>query len=353
VNAGESSEDLSILKDIIKAKADELGFAKCGITTAHPPPNHNRYKAWLDSGMAGELHYLHRQEEKRQNLAQVMPGIKTLVVVAMNYYSGDSPHSPHEGVVARYARFPDYHHTMWERLEQLLNFIRGKIPGAEGKAYCDTGPITERDYAMRAGIGWIGKHTNLINRNLGNWFFLGELLLDFELPPDQPETPHCGTCTRCMPACPTGAIVRPFELDARRCISYLTIELKGSIPVPLRPLVGNRIYGCDDCLAVCPWNKFAVKSNDRAVRPRQDLLSPDLASLLTIDEKEFKSRFHEMPMMRAKRRGFVRNVCVALGNVGDSNALPQLAKATKDHEPLVQEHAEWAINQINLRSESR
>ena len=174
---------------------------------------------------------------------------------------------PQVGTVARYARFDDYHETMWARLEALLAFVREQCPDAHGKVYCDTGPITERDLAMRAGLGWIGKHTNLLSRRLGNWFFLGEILLDIALPPDAPETTHCGTCERCLPACPTGAITAPYQLDARRCISYLTIELKGSIPVELRPLIGNRIYGCDDCLAVCPWNKFAQAVHRRGRPP--------------------------------------------------------------------------------------
>ena len=197
---------------------------------------------------------------------------------------------------------------------------------------------------MRAGLGWIGKHTNLISRRLGNWFFLGEILLDIALPPDTPETTHCGTCTRCLPACPTGAITAPYQLDARRCISYLTIELKGSIPVELRPLIGNRVYGCDDCLAVCPWNKFAVRATDPAVAPRADLTTPDLLELLALDDDGFRAKFYNSPIKRTKRRGLLRNVCVALGNLGDPAALPALRyAAAHDPEPLVREHAAWAV----------
>ncbi len=252
-------------------------------------------------------------------------------------------------VVARYARFDDYHETLWERLNALLAFIQAFAPDANGKVYCDTGPITERDLAMRAGLGWIGKHTSLISRHLGNWFFLGEILLDIALPPDAPETTHCGTCTRCLPACPTGAITAPYELDARRCISYLTIELKGSIPVELRPLIGARIYGCDDCLAACPWNKFAVRSQDPAVAPRADLTTPDLLELLALDDDAFRAKFRHSPLRRTKRRGLLRNVCVALGNLGDPHALPALRSAAEhDPEPLVREHAAWAVAQIAL-----
>ena len=278
------------LSSAIKAEAARLGFALCGITTADPPPHHRHYTRWLAEGRAGEMLYLGRQEPKRGDLSQVLPAARSVVCVALNYSpdNGQPPASPScaspsppvlggvpakrgrwvpTGTVARYARFDDYHETIWQRLASLLAFIQTQAPGTNGKVYCDTGPITERDLAMRAGLGWIGKHTNLISRRLGNWFFLGEILLDLALPPDTPETTHCGTCTRCLPACPTGAITAPYELDARRCISYLTIELKGSIPIELRPLIGTRIYGCDDCLAACPWNKFAVRSEDPAPRP--------------------------------------------------------------------------------------
>ena len=360
------------LAEQIKAEAARLGFALCGITTADPPPHHRHYARWLAEGKAGEMLYLHRQEPKRGDLAQVLPGAKSVVCVALNYSQGEGKERTHpadksatlperegqeasssrtlSGTVARYARFDDYHETLWLRLEELLAFIKTQSPTASGKVYCDTGPITERDLAMRAGLGWIGKHTNLISRHLGNWFFLGEILLDVELPPDAPETTHCGTCTRCLPACPTGAITAPYQLDARRCISYLTIELKGSIPVDLRPLIGTRIYGCDDCLAVCPWNKFAVRAADPAVSPRADLTAPDLLALLALDEAGFRAKFQNSPIKRTKRRGLLRNVCVALGNLGDLRALPALEQAAvHDPETLVREHAAWAVTQLQMK----
>ena len=347
------------LSDLIKAEAQTLGFALCGITSADPPPHHRHYARWLAEGRAGEMLYLHRQEPKRGDLQQVLPGARSVVCVALNYSPEegrpDRPLAPSargtgedlSGTVARYARFDDYHDAMWQRLESLLAFVKLQRPAATGKVYCDTGPITERDLAMRAGLGWIGKHTNLISRELGNWFFLGEIILDIDLPPNAPETTHCGTCERCLPACPTGAITAPYQLDARRCISYLTIELKASIPIELRPLIGTRIYGCDDCLAVCPWNKFARQAADAAVRPRDDLSAPDLLQLLSLDDNQFRVRFRNSPIKRTKRRGLLRNVCVALGNLGDPRALPALARAAEnDPEPLVREHAEWAIAQI-------
>jgi len=393
-----------ILAEQIKAEAARLGFSLCGITSALPPPHHRQYAKWLAEGLAGEMLYLHRQEPKRGDLSLVLPDAKSVVCIALNYspetgmaertdtqetgaesaglllsesvpsitaYRSDCGEDNEDkscsvvsetlslnsrpalsvpvprGVVARYARFDDYHQTLWSRLEALLAFIKLQAPAANGKVYCDTGPITERDLAMRAGLGWIGKHTNLISRKLGNWFFLGEILLDIELPADSPETTHCGTCTRCIPACPTGAITGPYQLDARRCISYLTIELKGSIPEDLRPLIGTRIYGCDDCLAVCPWNKFAVRSNDPAVQPRADLTAPDLLALLALDDEAFREKFKNSPVKRTKRRGLLRNVCVALGNLGDPAAIPALTHAAEsDPEPLVREHALWAIARI-------
>jgi len=340
---------VSAFAEQIKAEAARLGFSLCGITSALPPPHHRHYARWLAEGRAGEMLYLHRQEPKRGDLSLVLPGAQSVVCVALNYSpeTGRAQDENRTGTVARYARFDDYHETLWARLEALLAFIKTQAPNANGKVYCDTGPITERDLAMRAGLGWIGKHTNLLSRKLGNWFFLGEILLDIALPADSPETTHCGTCTRCIPACPTGAITAPYQLDARRCISYLTIELKGSIPEDLRPLVGTRIYGCDDCLAACPWNKFAVQSDDPAVQPRADLTAPDLLELLALDDEAFRVKFKNSPIKRTKRRGLLRNVCVALGNLGDPAAVPALTHAASDPEPLVREHAAWALTRIN------
>ena len=232
-------------------------------------------------------------------------------------------------------------------MKALAAFVN-ELGGADTRSlwYVDTGPILERDFAQRAGIGFVGKHTNLISRKLGNWIFLAEILTTLELPPDAPEKNHCGHCTRCISACPTNAITAPFELDARKCISYLTIELKGAIPIEFRKAIGNRIYGCDDCLAACPWNKFARAGNLMKPHARTDLAAPDLMELLQLDDAGFKARFAGTPMLRTKRRGLLRNVCVALGNVGDTTALPALEKAAHDKEPLIVEHARWALAEI-------
>jgi epoxyqueuosine reductase len=249
--------------------------------------------------------------------------------------------------MARYARFDDYHDVLGERLKQLTQFVN-QLGGAETRSlwYVDTGPVLERDFAQRAGLGFIGKHTNVISRRFGNWILLAEIITSLELEPDAPEKNHCGNCMRCIEACPTRAITAPFQLDARLCISYLTIELKGAIPVELRPAIGNRIFGCDDCLAVCPWNRFAREGRLMKAHARPDLAAPDLIELLQLDEAGFKSRFAGTPILRTKRRGLLRNVYVALGNTGDAFALPALQNAAKDSEPLIAEHARWAMERI-------
>jgi epoxyqueuosine reductase len=254
------------------------------------------------------------------------------------------------GIVARYARFADYHDVLGEQLKSLTEFVNqlGGV-GVRSLWYVDTGPMLERDFAQRAGLGFVGKHTNLISRKLGNWIFLSEIITTLELEPDAPEQNHCGKCSRCIAACPTNAIIAPFQLDARKCISYLTIELKGAIPVGLRPAIGNRIYGCDDCLAACPWNRFAREGALMKAHMNKELNSPDLIKLLQLDDIDFKSRFAGSPILRTKRRGLLRNVCVALGNTGDAIALPALEKVTHDTEPLIAEHAHWAIEEIESR----
>jgi epoxyqueuosine reductase len=238
-------------------------------------------------------------------------------------------------------------------LKQLTDFVNQLAPDTRSLWYVDTGPLLERDLAQRAGLGFVGKHTNLISRRLGNWFFLAEILTTLELPPDAPEKNRCGSCERCITACPTQAITAPFQLDARRCISYLTIELKGSIPLEFRPALGSRIYGCDDCLAACPWNRFATAASMMRRHERADLAMPDLIELLSLDDAGFKRRFAGTPMLRTKRRGLLRNVCVALGNIADASALPSLQRATTDPEPLIVEHARWAIDQIEQRTARR
>jgi epoxyqueuosine reductase len=343
------------LKGSIRQRALELGFDACRFTTVATPDHSLEFQQWIAGKRHGEMGWIERNAHKRINPQEVLPGAKSVIVLATSYHTDSStPHTASStqlsGIVARYARFKDYHDVLAESLKQLASFVtQGGGEYARALWYVDTGPLLERDLAQRAGLGFVGKHTNLISRSLGNWFFISEIIATLELEPDAPEKNHCGSCTRCVTACPTNAITAPFQLDARRCISYLTIELKGSIPVELRPLIGNRIYGCDDCLAVCPWNKFASEGKVMREHSRSDLHTPDLVELLALDEAGFKQRFAGTPILRTKRRGLLRNVCVALGNTANKSALPALEKAAQDPEPLIAEHAHWAVEVIRSR----
>ena len=341
------------MKEAIRQRASEIGFDDCRFTTAAPPESAPHLERWLSEGQQGEMGWLARNADKRVEPGRVLPGARSVVCLAASYHN-PAPHSalrtPHSGEVARYARFTDYHDVLADKLKALAAFLN-QLGGAGSRSlwHVDTGPVLERDLAQRAGIGFVGKHTNVISRKLGNWIFLAEILTTLELEPDAPEKNRCGSCSRCITACPTRAITAPFQLDARLCISYLTIELKGSIPPELRPLIGNRIYGCDDCLAVCPWNRFAREGSLMKAHARADLTTPDLIDFLQLDETGFKSKFAGTPMLRTKRRGVLRNVCVALGNGGDARALPALEKAGGDSEPLIAEHARWAIDRIKSK----
>jgi epoxyqueuosine reductase len=358
------------MKSAIQQRALELGFDDCRCTTAAAPASAAQFQNWLAANKNGEMAWLERNAEKRIDPQKVLPDAKSVIILAASYHSRSHAPLPLDrpsatfsptggegrdegassGMIARYAQFTDYHDVLAEKLKQLAQFV-SQLGGAETRSlwYVDTGPLLERDLAQRAGLGFVGKHTNLISRRRGNWIFLSEIITTLELEPDAPEKNHCGSCTRCLTACPTNAITAPFQLDARRCISYLTIELKGAIPGELRPAIGNRIYGCDDCLAACPWNRFAKEGSLMKPHAREELNSPDLIELLQLDDAGFKSRFTGSPILRTKRRGLLRNVCVALGNTGDSTALPALAKATQDAEPLIAEHARWAMEQIGRR----
>jgi epoxyqueuosine reductase len=340
------------MKEAIRQRARELGFDECRFTTAAVPESAARFQEWLVDRRHGQMAYLHRNAHKRVDPQKVLPGARTVITLAASYAPSvemDCP-PPLSGIVARYARYQDYHAVLGVALKQLTEFLeQSDGPGTRSLWYVDTGPLLERDLAQRSGLGFIGKHTNLISRRLGNWIFISEIITTLDLPPDTPETNRCGSCARCMAACPTNAITAPFRLDARRCISYLTIELKGPIPLEFRRAIGNRIYGCDDCLAACPWNRFAREGQLMRNHSRPELAAPDLIELLSLDEAEFKRRFAGTPMLRTKRRGLLRNVCVALGNIGDPAALPALRRAALDSELLISEHADWAIQEIISR----
>ena len=356
MGAGKAGTELGAW--IVK-QAHRLGFSLVGFAPAGPPRAAARYRAWLERGYHGEMAYLARPEAvaRRQDVSRILPGVQTVVALAVNYRTADLPTGPGEdparGLISRYAWGDDYHDLLTDRLRQLGAAIEDRGGGAVAwRAYVDTGPLLEREWAARGRLGFVGHNTHLIHPRLGSWLFLGELLLTVEVHPPPGAAPSpafgsCGTCTRCLEACPTGALVAPYVLDARRCISYLTIELKGPIPADLRPLLGNRIFGCDICQEVCPWNRrFAQPSSETAFQPRPENVAPSLLELMALDEEGFRQRFRGSPVKRAKRRGLLRNVAVALGNWGDKAAIPALARALSDPEPLIRGHAAWALGRI-------
>ena len=345
----------------VVALARELGFDLCRFAKAETPEHTAEFRDWLDRGDAGEMNYLARNSARRCDPRQILPDVKTVIVLALNYFQGRESAaagmSPAKdatgpaattGRIARYAWGDDYHGLIEKKLAVIDQFLREC--GGRQKCYVDTGPMLERDHAASAGIGWHGKSTMLLNRELGTWFFLAEILTTLEFAPDTAQKKYCGRCTRCIDACPTGAITAPHQVDARRCISYLTIELKGSIPIELRPLIGDRIYGCDDCLDACPWNRFAKVSRETAFAMRPEVAAMKLRDYLGLDDDKFCRLFRNSPTKRTKRRGLLRNVCVALGNVGTIDDLPALERAAVDAEPLIAEHAQWAIERIKERA---
>ena len=334
----------------IESRARELGFEACGIAAAGDASDSGRYEAWLAAGFHGEMAYLatDRHRERRASIARVLPGARTVVCVALCYEPArDAARDARLGRIARYAGGEDYHRVMRDRLGELERYIQLELAGARTLSYSDTGAILERDWAQRAGLGWIGKNTCLLSPSVGSYFLLGEILVDRALDASAPfATDHCGTCSRCIDACPTGAIVAPHRLDARRCISYLTIEVRGPIPRELRPLVGDWIFGCDVCQEVCPWNRFAPPAREARLHARS-LEGWTLERFLDLDDAAFRELFETSPIRRAKRAGFLRNVCVALGNRRDVAAAPRLARTLReDPEPLVRGHAAWALGEI-------
>jgi epoxyqueuosine reductase len=340
------------LEGRVKAQAFGLGFDLVGICTLGPAETAQVFDTWLERGYAGAMEYLSRGREKRRDSRLPVPAATSAIVVAMNY----GGHEP-DGPVARYARGDDYHDIVLERLWTLHRWLDDEVGRpVVGKAYVDTGPLLERDLARRAGLGWFGKNTNLINPSLGSFFFLGVLLVDLELVADAPfAADRCGTCTRCLEACPTDAFAAPRVLDATRCISYLTIELKGAIPPELREPIGDRLYGCDICQNVCPWNERFAKAlpDESPYAARPALAGKDARSLahelLAMSELSFRQAFAGSPMKRAKLRGLKRNAAVLLGNIGSDADRGALERALKDDEPLAREHIEWALGQIAAR----
>jgi len=337
-------------KQRIRREARSLGFGAVGFASASRSPHLERLEAWLAAGRHGTMRWMARDPGRRSDPRAVLASAETVISVTVPYYRGDWPAgegAEPRGRIARYAWGRDYHKRIRRRLKLLARAIVAACPEARWLAYVDTGPMLDRAWAERSGVGWIGKNTNVIVQGQGSWMFLGEILTDLRIEPDAPARNHCGTCARCIAACPTGAIVGPYQLDARRCISYLTIEHRGSIPLELRPSIGTRIFGCDDCQEVCPWNRFAVKTSDPDFAERPEQQTPELIPLLSLDEEGFRARYQGTALLRAKRAGFVRNVAVALGNLGDLRSVGPLARALdRDPEPLVRGHAAWALGQI-------
>ncbi len=352
----------------VKEKARALGFDKVGIAPAEELPSGAAFLRWVEHGYAGAMQYLSRDPRRRLDPRQVFPEARSVIVVARNYWvPAPDPEiltDPSRGRISRYAWGRDYHDVLKPRLFALDAFVR-ELSGRTtyGRAYVDTGPVLERGWAARAGLGFIGKNTCLIVPSLGSWTFLGVLLVPEVLEPDPPprllvqEPPTwqwpdgtrgtCGTCRRCLDACPTGAFVAPYVLDARRCISYLTIEWRGPIPREMRPLMGNWIFGCDVCQEICPWNRRTPPTDEVAFHPDPDRVAPPLVEVLQWGEEAFRARFRKTPVMRAKRRGLLRNACVAVGNWGDPYALPVLERVlAEEPEPLIRGHCAWALGCI-------
>ncbi len=344
----------STLEAAIKQEAYRSGFSLAGITTCDSLPHAGVFAAWLEAGRQGEMSYLAspRSRQCRAHPTQILPECRSVVVLATRYPS-PPPSNPAGaallGKIAAYAWGVDYHAALPGRLQALAQFVQAQVGhSVPSRWYTDTGPILERELAQRAGLGWIGKNTCLINPHCGSYFLLAEILLGLELVPDTPFTAdRCGTCTRCLQACPTHCILPDRTIDARRCISYLTIELKGAIPLELRPSMDGWVFGCDVCQQVCPWNRFAPNAVDRDFAHRLVAPTPDLLQDLSLTTHEFNQRFNHTPLSRAKRRGYLRNVAVTLGNSQHPLAIPALAAALQgDPEPLVRLHAAWALGQL-------
>ncbi len=334
----------------VKHWAAEAGFDDCRFAKAGTASHAKEFLNWIERGKHGEMAWLERNPHRRCDPREVLPGCRTVICLALNYFPGNNPfpeNHPGGYRIARYAWNNDYHDLIEKKLRELDQKLQ--TLGSTQKFYVDTGPVLERDFASDAGLGWNGKSTMQIHRRLGTWFFLADILTTLDLTPDAPIRDHCGSCTRCMTACPTQAITAPRQLDARRCVSYLTIEHKGPIPHEFRRAIGNRIYGCDDCLQACPWNRFASTSREASFHARESVFSMKLRDFLSLTDESFRALFAKSPIKRIKRPAFLRNVCVALGNTGTADDLPALRQAAQDPHPLVAEHALWAIAEIESR----
>ncbi|MDF1791428.1 MAG: tRNA epoxyqueuosine(34) reductase QueG [Thalassobaculaceae bacterium] len=342
--------DPATLADRIKAEARAAGFDAVGITRAEVGAREQtRLDAFVEAGQYGEMAWMAETLDRRRDPRTLWPEARSVVVCAMNYGPTHDPladlDQTDHGVIAAYARNRDYHDLVKKRLKRVARWMHAELDCGV-KVFVDTAPVLEKPLAARAGIGWQGKHSNLVSRDHGSWLFLGEVFTTLDLPPDTPEIDHCGSCRRCLDICPTDAFPTPYTLDARRCISYLTIEHKGPIPHEFRAAMGNRIYGCDDCLAVCPWNKFAETAREAAFIARDDLSLPALSALVVLDDAAFRARFSGSPIKRTGRDRFIRNVLIALGNSGNTAAVEAVTPLLDDTSPLVRGAAVWAYRRL-------
>lgn len=346
----------------IKSAAKEAGFDLVGIAPAISPPGYERLTDWIEQGYGGEMGYIARRSTAYEHPEHVMPNVRSVVMLAVNYNticrSTDHETPLEQSASARIARYAhggaDYHDLLREKLKRLADRVHQLRPGSRTRGIVDTAPLLERDFARLAGLGWFGKNTMLINKKAGSWLLLAALLTDFELEPDGPhQTSHCGTCTRCLDICPTDAFVSPYVLDARRCISYLTIELRSPIPVELRDGVGDWLFGCDLCQEVCPWNRKSPLTIDPVFQPIDDLQSVDALEILKLTEPEFQTRFKATPLSRPGWDGLRRNAAIVLGNTGNQSQIPELTRCLDNASPLVQEAIHWAINKLQNQSTSQ
>jgi len=331
----------------IKQKARSLGFDLAGVAPLGPFPEAVFYPKWLENGYAGDMQYLERQKAAKMEPRSVLPGARSVIVCAMNY-NGAQPHTRYDRLrawISRYAWGEDYHDTVKEKLLELAAWIERNSP-LRTRAYVDTGPLLERVFAKYAGVGWFGKNTCIINQKIGSWLFLGCIVTDLEMPYDTPVPDRCGSCTRCIDACPTGAILEPYVLDSRKCIAYTTIELRGEIPEKDRAGIGHHLFGCDICQDVCPWNRRAPHSSNPAFEPKEGLFWPAIDRLLDMDEAEWQRMIRGTAMKRAKIKGLVRNLMVVAGNSGSRECLPRLRRFLKHDDEHVRSHAQWAIDKI-------
>ena len=345
-------EDMRSLKVDIQNWSRELGFQQMGVTDIDLERHEALLNQWLEDGFHGEMGYMEKHGTMRSRPPELHPGTRRVISVRMDYLPETTTEveallqQPDKGVISRYALGRDYHKLMRKRLQSLAHKIEQHIGDFGYRVFVDSAPVMEKALAEKAGLGWIGKHTNVINKKAGSWFFLGEIYTDLPLEPDQPATEHCGSCTRCIDVCPTQAIIAPFRVDARRCISYLTIELRSSIPVEFRKMMGNRIYGCDDCQMVCPWNRYAHFTDETDFAPRHGLDTPRLIELFEWTEPEFLKRTEGSAIRRIGYDCWLRNIAVALGNAPTSDALiASLRKRLNNSSEMVREHVLWALEQ--------